>query len=500
MKYWQDIINRATLGTAKLPLNASDLPSFITNEVELPDVQDSEENFLRFTSLLYQYRQSGAIPLNVQSVSNTPADTERKPYCSSPGTGVLKSILSEEHSSLLRLWLQQCHGSGQLAEPEIIPELLDIASHKKELRKLILEVSGERGQWLCQLNPHWSFSTFTTDIPALWQTGKPEERKELLLALRKEDPDQALELLQTTWAQESANEKVVFLEITRVNLSGKDLVWLESLKEKSQKVSSCIMELIKSIPSSGIVTGYRKILKEAIVLKSGKALLGMINKTMVEVNEQIIFPEELFKSGIEKLSSNKNISDNQYILIQLLTSVPPSFLSEDLNTSPQTIIELIQKDKKTALYLPALAIAAVKFKETLWIKALLDHGDASLLDSSLVLLIGSLPEQDRDVYAKRFIKEKPQELIQLLLNQEREWSADLAKSVLKYTANEVYQYNKTFYRPAVALIPVSLLHELESFTPAEEGKKVYWKNQQEELSRLLTLKRQILQAFQNNID
>jgi hypothetical protein len=182
-------------------------------------------------------------------------------------------------------------------------------------------------------------------------------------------------------------------------------------------------------------------------------------------------------------------------LSQLISSVPPSNWNEHFKESNQTIIELFQKEKKSALYLPALVVSAIKFNDAQWIKDLLDHSDKDLIDSSVGLLIRALPEKDRSTYATPFIKQKPQELIPILLEQDEEWSIELARAILKFTANEVYLYNRTFYKPAVSLIPTKLLDELDSFTPSEEQKKVYWKTQSDELSRLLDIKKQILQSF-----
>ena len=78
---------------------------------------------------------------------------------------------------------------------------------------------------------------------------------------------------------------------------------------------------------------------------------------------------------------------------------------------------------------------------------------------------------------------------------EKEWSFDLSKTILKHTADEVYQYNKNFYKTAAALVPVEILDQLDSFTPDIEQKKAYWKNQRDELARLLTIKQQTLQSF-----
>jgi hypothetical protein len=243
------------------------------------------------------------------------------------------------------------------------------------------------------------------------------------------------------------------------------------------------------------VVEYSNVLKNAVNIKKGKALLGMVNKISLEVSDSLSIPDTVFKSGIEKLSSDKNVSDNQYILAQLIAAVPPSFWNDHLQLSSEAIIQLFQKEKPTAFYIPALAIAAIKFKDKNWIKSILDYGDDIVINSSIPLLINSLSGKDRNRYAQKFLKEKPHEIIQVMIDQDEEWSMDLAKSILQYTANEVYSYNRSFYRPAATLIPVAILDLLDSISPSEEQKKVYWKNQSDELARLLTIKQQTLQSF-----
>ena len=495
MKIWEDIVNNAMLGTTKLPLRAADLPATITEQVEVSDTPDAEEDFLRFGSLMYQYRQSGCVPLDLRSAVLSAAEAEIKPYCHANATVVLRTILSEEHHALLKLWLTQCDLAHKCAEPECVPALLDISIGKKELRPLILSVCGKRGEWLGRLNPQWNFSAPEADAQTVWQTGRAEERKDLLKSLRAQQPAAALELLQSSWDTESANEKVSFLEILTTGLSEHDLAWLEGLKEKGQKVNNAMQDLIKRIPASQPVQAYMAILKEAVSVKNSKALLGMLAKTTIEVNEKIAFPKGIFKSGIEKLSTDKHVSDAQYILVQLIAFVPPSFWNDHLKETPEALIKLFQKEKKTALYVPAMALAAIKFRDNVWAQALVDHGDEEILESALVSLIGSLPAKDRDRCALRFIKKRPQELINMLTDFDDEWSHDLAKGVLSFTSQDVYAYNKTFYRTVVKNIPVAMLKELESFMPSEEQKKAYWRNQSNELSGVLTLKQQILQSF-----
>jgi hypothetical protein len=497
MKLWDDIVNKAMLGSSKLQVRSTDLPEAITTVLDVQDSDDSEENFLRFTSLIYQFRQAGALPRNLQTIAQPPSETETKPYAPEIANEVLKTVLEENLFQFLQLWLARCDAKGLCIAPELMPRLLDEALENKELRKVVVRVCGKRGEWLSRLNPQWNFNEVSLDPTTLWETGKPDERKQVLRELRQTNPNEALNLLQRTWNAEGANEKVAFLEILENGLSAADLSWLESLKEKSQRVSSAILDLLKAIPASTVVQAYGDILKKAVNLKKGKALLGLVNKETIEINHNFPFPDSVFKSGIEKLSSDKNVSDQQFIFAQLVSSVPPSFWNDHFKLPTDVIIGLFQKDKQTAFYVPALAMAAIKFKDVAWIRNLLDHGDAALMNSSIVPLVSGLNGKDRDTYAQKFFQEDSPEMIQLMLNSVDEWSMNFAKLVLQYTAGDVYLYNRSFYRQAAALIPVEILDQLESFTPTDELKKTYWKNQTDELARLLTTKQSILQSFKS---
>jgi hypothetical protein len=105
MSFWNRIINNATLGSAKLPLKIDDLPTPLTDSVEGITNPDPEENFLRLASLAYQYRQSGATPLDLRSLPLYAADEESLPYSLDQATAVFKTIHDEELYPLLNLWL-----------------------------------------------------------------------------------------------------------------------------------------------------------------------------------------------------------------------------------------------------------------------------------------------------------------------------------------------------------------------------------------------------------
>lgn len=494
MKHWEKIQQHAMLGTARAPLTLADLPAAIAEALEWAPT-DAEEDFLRLASVAWQYGQAGGIPPAVSTITSV-ALPEEKPYSSLQATSELQSLLDDEVYPLVRLWLGYCQEAGQLARPEVLPALLDAAVRRPELRGMIAHVGGNRGQWLMRLNTEWRIETVAEDDATVWQTGKPDARRALLAQMRDTNAPRALALVQSTWSTESAADKVAFLNILETHASVTDLSWLESLQEKGQKVTAAITNLLKHIPESKIVSAYQDVLRQAFVLRTGKALLGMLNKTSVEVNESVVIPVEIFATGVEKLSSDKRIRDQQYILIQLAMKVPPVFWLEQLQQADaRAVITLLQKEPGTALYLPALADAAITFRDLTWVRALLDHADETLIESAIVPLIRTLPIAERMAYAARLFSWQPQGIIALLLEQDAPWNIDLAKTIIAYTASEVYSYNRTFYRQAVHNIPIELLSYIDTFTPAEEAKKAYWRTQADELYRLVSWKQQIQKSF-----
>lgn len=495
MKFWQQIVNNASLGSSKAPLQSEQLPSYLQDQVQRIAAVDPEEEFLFVSSLANQYRIGGRVPFTIETETIAPAEAELQPYVSTKAAATFKSILSEDLPSLIFLWLKLCHGKSLVVEPEILPALLDLGSKRKELRIIIKSVIGKRGEWLITFNPEWSFYIAKPDGDGAWETGTPDMRKDILRELRMTDPMRAIDFLKSTWDTEGANEKATFLDLLRINLSENDLPWLQSLKEKGQKVNSLLQDLLKSIPGSYLVESYWSILREHSRIKTGKALLGMINKTTLEIDDDLQVSDVLFKSGIEKLSSNKNVTDHQHIASQLIAAVPPSYWNKYLNESTKTIIELFQKEKHTSYYIHALAQASIRFHDVQWIHDMLNFAKPDLFDSIAPLLIKSLPPSQRNDFALRFIERNPQEIIAVMCEQDEEWSHALAKEILNFTSNEVYLYNKSFYRPASALIPFSIIPELDSLGPKEEVKKPYWHNQAEELKRILELKKQIIQSF-----
>jgi hypothetical protein len=492
MQIWDQIINTAMLGTDKRALGANVLPPELTDAAVLiqHNTTDKEEQFLQTAALAFNYRQCGVLPLQIAGATIAKAEREEKQYGSPLAMQTLQDILDVESNSLLQFWLQQCKSKERIITPELVPLLLGVGTQQKKLQNLVVACCGKRGEWLTRFNSEWNFSTATTD-EELWQTGSPEQRKMVLEHIRQVDPALARNWVMQTWAQEDANTKIEWLLLLAINIGSADIEFLESLsKEKSKKLKEIALWLLKQIPGSPIVQLYQQILQQAVIIKKERSMLGMTSHKGLHVQLPAGIDENIFKTGIEKLSNKKEYTDDEFIVLQLMQSVPPSFWETHLQSTPEAIIKSWQKEDTGKKLIPALVQAVVVYKDQRWATAFMQNSQVFYID-----IIPLLPVNEQDFYSLKFIDQFAENIIEHAIKRDEGWSVGLTTAIFKHTAKSVYQYNRSFYSRYIHCIPVDVVTELEKCAPAEEHLKATWSNTCEYITTLINLKKQTILSF-----
>jgi Family of unknown function (DUF5691) len=495
MESWNQIINTALLGTDKRPFQASELTADMADTIELviQNTDNKEDAFLQTAALLYNYRQCGMLPLKKEGANLPVAEPEVAPYANELAHQALSGILEMESMPLLQYWLRQCAATNKLVQPEMIPVLLDIGMRYKYLHALVQQCCGKRGEWLAAFNEGWKY-TAPVDEEALWQTGTLDQRKKYLAAIRAQDPAKGRELLQQTWAAENAATRTELIQQLAIGLAEEDGSWLEAqLQEKSVKVKEEAMALLKQLPSSSIVQRYWQLLAPAIEVKMEKVLLGLSSKTVVEIAPVKEVDEGIYKTGIEKVSSEKKVSDAQFLLYQLIMAVPPSFFETHTGLEKAELLKAWLQSRQGKYLLPALLQGAIQFGEVDWLRAIIAQDSAHFFPEALSLL----PASEAEAYALQHseVEDHMSGIIEQLTSSEQEWSMELTRAIFRFTAKSPYQYSKTFYNNIIHVLPVSIINELETFAPPEDYYKTLWKTQSDYITQLATLKAETIRAF-----
>jgi len=492
MEYWNNIINVAMIGTDKKTIDALDLPEHLktpTETILTNESIDKEEQYFQMSALAFNYRQCGVLPLFKEQVTLEAAPAEDRLYCKPTAQQVLRDIISFENITLLNFWLQHCMSHHQIIHPEMVPALMEIGTQQKALQTAIATCCGKRGAWLAKFNEAWSFSTIQT-TEALWQTGTLEQRKKVFTETRKTDAAKAMEWLMQTWPQEDANTKLAFLELFKTNISEFDVDFLQGLStEKSKKVKDEAIQLLKHIPSSIIVLQYIKLLEQSISLVKEKTLLGLSSQIVLKFHLPEI-DESVFKSGIQKLSSSKTFTDDEFILYQLIQAVPPTFWEHHLKLNMEEIIAMLTKDDIGKKMLPALVDSIVKFKDIAWANKFTNDSDTFYID-----FLPLLTNEQQEFYSNKFFDQFPSEIIQFSTTRKTEWGLELTEKVMAYASKNIYHFSRSFFAQHILLIPEGITAQIETYAPQEEYLRNTWNNTSNLIIKLLELKSRIRQAF-----
>ncbi|MFD8384093.1 DUF5691 domain-containing protein [Streptomyces sp. NPDC059679] len=93
------------------------------------------------------------------------------------------------------------------------------------------------------------------DIQRQWEEGLFAERVSLLAAVRHRDPELGLALLGGSWSMERAEDRLMFLDSLRDDLSPSDEPFLEqALTDRSRNVRATAAELLSALPGSALAS------------------------------------------------------------------------------------------------------------------------------------------------------------------------------------------------------------------------------------------------------
>ncbi|MFI9625396.1 DUF5691 domain-containing protein [Streptomyces sp. NPDC052042] len=260
---WEELVTSALLGTNRRPAEQGGAPAGLLDAAAVHTVR----------------RRAGLLPATPVTNRPDPSPADPRPALPVAARRRLAQLLADRTASggsggrrgtapdlteLIPQWLATANRRGFRAPAALLPQLLDTARSRTDLRPQALAFAGPRGLWLAGLNPEWRFALRGSSggaalpdvmdreaVAGLWEEGLFAERVALLGAVRAQDPAAALALLVTTWATERAEDRLMFLDSLRTGLSMADEPFLErALCDRSRNVRSTAAELLSALPES----------------------------------------------------------------------------------------------------------------------------------------------------------------------------------------------------------------------------------------------------------
>ncbi len=455
---WKEVVTAALLGSERQPLAPPSPDNPIAALLAGLDWGDPEGALLGAAAALVLYQRAGQVPATLPI--DTPADAlesatldytipppcaaDELPRCSTRAATHLMLMLNGQDTEVLTEWLDAATATRQRVPEESLPRLLEMGRTRTDLREHLLPVLGKRGQWLAQQNPDWEYAS--TAMPgevwlpdeetviALWETSTRAARIALLRQVRHRSPEHARMLLQSTWAQEKAEDRSAFLSVLQDRLSMEDEPLLEAcLDDRSQHVRRLAADLLACLPESRLSREMRERVAPLLTFRRG-VLTG-------KGKLAVVLPDECDRAmqcdGIEpEPPENVKLGLKAWWLLQMLAIVPPAFWCQQWETTPAELVQAVKGHEWEQPLLDGWVRATNRHQDADWAEALLAEWSKRLGDGVVSALLSSLTVERREAFvlqqlaADKELHKNNHTLITLLTHCRHPWSAELTRAFL----------------------------------------------------------------------
>src|SRR5579872_2834190 len=354
----------ALVGTSKAGASAAIDSRHPTDALLGGEVGSAEESLLLRAGVRAVYRQAGRVAdLSPAAIAPSPPDSKSRG--SARLAGLLENAFTTDSTDLLCEILRQMAGGDVLLPCEVLPIALNATD--SEVREHLLPLLGERGRWLSDFHPDWSWARHGAatlgekgreELTRAWEEGTIRERCRVLTTLRRSDANEARQWLEPVLPKEKAEHRARLVGVLETGLSDADQAFLETqLDDRSQQVKEIAGKLLSQLPQSELA---RRMRERAEAMLSGETK-GVLRKRLKLVCEP---PEEIDQSWERDGVSAKppaGVGKGAFWAESVMSCVPPSHWTRKFDAEPDALIDATEDDPFETALLQGWTTAAARF-------------------------------------------------------------------------------------------------------------------------------------------
>lgn len=504
---WQELVTSALLGTERrAPALASKNAGALADVLGQLDASDPAHFLLQAAAVCSLYQGAGRKPSPVPGQAAVPCEADGLPRCgaeaSARATPMLRAVRSIQSEQFLPEWLAQAAAAGKRVSEELLPILLEWGENNPSLMDLVLPVLGERGRWLARQAP-WAEKTraavFVEAIPLeqaadTWQTETRVVRENLLGRVRRANPDQGRALVESTWKEDSAEERAAFLAALKPGLGTADEPFLETaLDDRAKTVRAAAAEVLAGLGKSRLVQRQAARAQACLQWKPG----SLLRKAKIEVVLPETCEKDMLRDGIEPKRAVKDRGQKADWLVQILSAVPPGLWSWQWGKTPAELLEIAEAGDWQEVLLEGWSAAALRHADPEWAEALLRQNPRR------ADLLQALPTSRRQPFLLAYIQAHPGEGLELLFQHHAPWGPELTRLCLKHLRGYYARSTDAAWQfPALANIRASgrwmdptLLTETASSLKNKADPGSTWENSVEILLQTLEIRLRMMEEL-----
>ncbi|MBL8404759.1 MAG: hypothetical protein JNL16_09485 [Dechloromonas sp.] len=369
---------------------------------------DQESMLLRQAGSLAICAAAGYAPASAETPAPPACPTEQARTPDDPQLlATLQQIFIDGPDGLRREALQRLEDCGYCLPPTLLVPALSLGGKNRNLRPALFPVLGQRGGWLATLNPDWSYAIGATapDIDLeQWEHGSQEQRKQLLESLRRNDPEQARQLLQEGFSQIEARERVSLLDAMRIRLGPADEDFLESLLgDRSKEVRQRAGGLLATLPESRY--GQRMAQRMAACIGQECKLF----RTVRTLEAPAAFAADWKKDGLEEnRAKNESLGERAWWLYQIARHLPLDWWQGSTGLTPAELIGWVRGTDWSEAILRAWHEALLRQPMTDWSSEFITHSGSWGLQIDIFELLALLPAHESERHWLAILNDKLQ--------------------------------------------------------------------------------------------
>jgi hypothetical protein len=393
---WQSLVKTALLGTGH-----STLPDETLHDLQAQGIDVSQEAplvLLQGAALYGQLRKAGFRLENYSGELPKAAEAPSEKDCSIASAHHFYLILSGQYEAVLPEFIFHLLKNGKCLPAEQLPQLLR-RTDTRLFWEDIQPTLGSAGRWLLAQHPAWR-KLLADYSQTDWHTGSRQERLALLRFLRKNNPSDALQTLQSTWAEEDPSDRVAFLGEMGTGLSAQDEPFLENcLDEKRKEVRQAAAKWLAKLPGSRLSGRMYQRTMDIFEWKQGKLSIHL--------------PEEIStadaRDGILKINTAWKGGTKAAYLGQLVAAIDPKNWEHFFGKKPLEILSIFARSDWASTLLKASAEAALFHQNQSWIAEIgsywMEYGTSPHWDfSEMDVLLANVPPAVFNPLALDFLK------------------------------------------------------------------------------------------------
>ncbi|WP_127504283.1 SWIM zinc finger family protein [Actinoplanes solisilvae] len=390
-----------------------------------------ESSLLDAAAVALARRRAGVLPaLGHEPVPAAPAET-LVPLPSARLTRILAEGVpggAQLAQELLTQWLDAAAERGGHVPSVALPALLDAGRRNSLIRPALARVAGQRGAWLAGMRADWRWLRDEAPTPTIlvdWHTGSSGERLGHVTALRSSDPAQARELVESTWSQESSDDRARFVGALATGLSPDDDAFLErALDDRRKEVREAALALLRRLPGSGLRT---RMATRALALVQREKRAPGADRLVVTPPEDL--DAALRRDGVAATPA-RGIGVSAWLLEEVVAGAPL-----DVWSDPATMLRLARGNDWETPLLHGWAKAAVVQHDPAWAGTLLRDAAAALRESVRWDLHLVLPPDELGRLAADALRRDDPLANRLLALHPGHWPEELSVAVLETIAH-----------------------------------------------------------------